>query len=117
MTCAASTPAPDAGAAEQATGLAAHVQLIRAAADLVEQAGIPGLAVWPEPDEIVIQVPEHTGDTAARAGQVARLAAITGCAPGPDPGPGRTQGWICARGQFAGHPVHLFTPVKEQSPS
>jgi hypothetical protein len=117
MTPAASAPGPDAGAGQPATGLAAHVRLIRAAADLVEQAGIPGLAVWPEPDEIVIQVPEHAGDTPARAGQVARLAALTGCAPEPDPRPGRTQGWICARGQFAGHPVHIFTPVKEQSPS
>ena len=47
-----------AAAAGGSTSLAAHVRLIRAAADLVEQAGIDGLAVWPEPDEIVIQVPE-----------------------------------------------------------
>jgi hypothetical protein len=24
-------------------------------------------------------------------------------------------GWIAARGLFAGHPVHIFTPVKEAS--
>jgi hypothetical protein len=95
------------------TPLAAHVRLIRAAADLIEQAGIPGLALYPEPDEIVIQVPETSGDTPSRTGKVARLAALTGCEPAPDPYPGRTCGWICARGTFAGHPVHIFTPVKE----
>jgi hypothetical protein len=106
------TAGPAAGAA-----LAAHVRLIRAAADLLEQAGIAGLAIWPEPDEIVIQVPEHAGDTPARAGKVARLAALTGCEPGSDPRPGRTRGWICARGTFAGHPVHIYTPVKQEAAS
>ena len=37
------------------TPLAAHVRLIRAAADLIEQAGVPGLAIWPCPGEISIQ--------------------------------------------------------------
>jgi hypothetical protein len=101
-------------AAASAAAVAAHVRLIRAAADLVEQAGLAGLAVWPEPDEIVIQVPEHAGDTASRAAAVARLAAFTGGQPEPDPGPGTTRGWITARGQFAGHPVRIYTPVKEQ---
>jgi hypothetical protein len=89
-----------------AAPLAAHVRLIRAAADLVEQAQIAGLAVWPEPDEIVIQVPEHAGDLAARAAAVARLAALAGTQPAPDHRPGPTRGWIAARGLFAGHPVH-----------
>jgi hypothetical protein len=103
--------------AASAAPLAAHVRLIRAAADLVEQAGLTGLAVWPGPHEIVIQVPEHAGDAPSRAAAVARLAAITGAEPGPDPYPGATRGWISARGQFAGHPVHIYTPVKEQAPS
>jgi hypothetical protein len=94
--------------------LAAHVRLIRATADLVEQAGIAGLAVWPEPGEIVIQVPEHAGDTQARTAAVARLAALAGTQPAPDHRPGPTCGWIAARGQFAGHRVHIYTPVKEQ---
>ena len=97
--------------------LADHVRLIRAAADLLEQAGIAGLAVWPEPDEIIIQVPEHAGDTPSRTGKVTRLAALAGCQPAPDPQPGRTQGWICARGTFAGHPVHIFTPVSQEAAS
>jgi hypothetical protein len=97
--------------------LAAHVRIIRAAADLIEQAGIPGLAVWPEPDEIVIQVPEASGDAPSRAARVARLAVLTGCEPAPDPQPGRTCGWIHARGTFAGHPVHIFTPVSQEAAS
>jgi hypothetical protein len=97
--------------------LAAHVRLIRAAADLIEQAGIEDLAVYPEPDEIVIQVPETAGDIASRTAAVARLAALTGGQPAPDPCPGRTRGWLHARGTFAGHPVHIFTPVREQAAS
>ena len=100
------------------TPLAAHVRLIRATADLIEQAGIAGLAVWPGPGEIVIQVPEHADDTPARTRTVARLAALTGCQPAPpDPGPGTTRGWIHARGRFAGHPVHIFTPASQEAPS
>ena len=100
--------------ATSAAPLAAHARLIRAAADLLEQAGIPGLFISPGPDEIEIQVPGHCGDLTCRAAAVARLAVLTGCEPAPDPRPGRTQGWIHARGQFAGHPVHIYTPVKEQ---
>jgi len=97
--------------------LTAHVRVIRAAADLLEQASIAGLSVWPEPGEIEIQVPETAGDLPSRAATVARLAALTGCEPAPDPRPGRTQGWIHALGQYAGHPVHIYTPVKEHPPS
>ncbi len=96
--------------------LAAHVRLIRAAADLLEQAGLAGLAVWPEPDEIVIQVPEHAGDTPCRAAAVARLAALVGGRPAPSSRPGKTRGWINARGTFAGYPVRIYTPVTEQTP-
>ena len=97
--------------------LAAHVRLIRAAADLIEQAGVPGLALYPEPGEIVIQVPEASGDAPSRAVTVARLAALSRCEPAPDPEPGRTQRWIHARGTFAGHPVHIFTPVSQEAAS
>jgi hypothetical protein len=95
--------------------LAAHVKLIRAAADLVEQAGIPGLSLHPWQDEIVIQVPETLGGIAARTGAVARLAALTGGTAAADPRPGRTRGWIRARGQFAGHPVQVYAPVQEEA--
>ena len=97
------------------TPLQEYVQLIRAAADLIEQAGIAGLAICPDPGEIVIQVPEHAGDTPARTAKVARLAALTGGEPAASAQPGRTQGWIHAHGEFAGHPVHIFTPVSPEA--
>ena len=93
--------------------LAAQVRLSRAAADLIEQAGIEDLSVCPGPEEIVIQVPGHAGDAPARAAKVAWLAALTGCEPAPDHRPGSTRGWIFARGLFAGHPVRIYTPVTE----
>jgi hypothetical protein len=93
---------------------AAHARLIRAAADLIEQAGIAGLAVWPAPEEIIIQVPASSGDAHARARMVARLAALTGCQAAPDPEPGTTLGWIRAHGTFAGHPVRIYTPVSQE---
>jgi hypothetical protein len=99
------------------TPLEEHVQLIRAAADLIEQAGIPGLMLYPEPGEIVIQVPQTSGDARSRAARVARLAALTGCRPAPNPQPGATQGWIDARGTFAGHRVHIFTPLSQEEPA
>jgi hypothetical protein len=103
------TPATAGGDA----GLARHVRMIRAAADLIEQAGIPGLAIYPGPDEIAVQVPE-SGDVSCRAAKAARLAALAGTRPAPDPRPGITRGWIRARGQFAGHPVHIFAPVRQE---
>jgi hypothetical protein len=94
--------------------LAAHVRLIRAAADLVERSGIGGLALCPGPDEIVIQVPQAIGDAAARARTVARLAGLTGGTAAPDPRPGGTQGWIRAAGVFAGHPVRIYTAIAQE---
>ena len=97
--------------------LDAHVRLIRDAADLVEASGIPGLALCPGQDEIVIQVPKEIGDAAARAAAVARLAGLTGGTAAPDPRPGATQGWIRAAGVFAGHPVRVYTAIaKEETP-
>jgi hypothetical protein len=97
-----------------ASPLATHVRLIRAAADLIEQAGIAGLVLYPEPDEIVIQVPQTSGDVPSRTRKVARLATLTGSQPAPSPQPGATRGWIEARGTFAGHPVHIFTPLSQE---
>jgi hypothetical protein len=96
--------------------LARHVRMIRAAADLIEQAGIPGLAVYPGPDEIAVQVPE-AGDVPCRAAKAARLAELAGTRAEPDRRPGITLGWLRARGHFAGHPVHVFAPVRpEEAP-
>jgi hypothetical protein len=97
--------------------LDAHVRLIRDAASLVEASGIPGLALCPGQDEIVIQVPQEIGDAAARAGAVARLAGLTGGTAAPDPRPGPTCGWIRAAGVYAGHPVRIYTAITtEETP-
>jgi len=105
-------------AAASGTGqLAGHVRLIRAAADLIEQAGVPGLTIFPWHDEIVIQVPETAGDAAARIRSVTRLAALAGCQAAPCPGPGGIRDRASARGEFAGHPVHVYTPVREEEAS
>ena len=101
-------------AASGAGPVAGHVRLIRAAADLIEQAGIPGLALFPYQDEIVIQVPGAGGDAAARIRSVSRLAALTGGEAAPRPGPARIQDRVSARGTFAGCPVHVYTTVKEE---
>jgi hypothetical protein len=97
-------------AASVAGPLAGHVRLIRAAADLIEQAGIAGLTLFPWQDEIAIQVPEAAGGQAARIRSVAQIAALAGSRATPGPGPGR----VSARGSFAGHPVHVYTPVREE---
>jgi hypothetical protein len=100
-----------------AAGAAGHARLIRAAADLIEQAGIPGLTLFPWQDEIVIQVPEASGDAAARIRSVARLAALTAGEAVPGSGPGGTRDRVSACGEFAGHPVRVYTPVKEEEAS
>jgi hypothetical protein len=96
---------------------AGHVRRIRAAADLIEQAGVPGLTLFPWQDEIVIQVPEAAGDAAARIRSVARLAALAGCQAAPCPRPGGIRDRVSARGEFAGHPVHVYTPVRKEEAS
>jgi hypothetical protein len=104
------TTAPASGS----TALAAHVRLTRAAADLIEQAGIDGLAVYPQPDVITVQVPQDLGGIPARVAAITRLAALAGCQPEPETLPGATQGWLHARGEFAGHPVHVFAPIRKE---
>ena len=97
--------------------LAAHVRVIRAAADLLEQAGITGLYVWPDPDEIAIQVPEPAGDAPSRAAAVARLAALTGGEPAPDPRPGKTRGWIHATRHVRRAPRAHLHPRQQEAAS
>lgn len=95
--------------------LAAQLRIIRAAADLLEQAGIENLDIGPSREEIVIQVPSCAGSPAERAAAVTALAALAGCEPARDHRPGLTRGWIFARGLFAGHPVRIYTPATEES--
>jgi hypothetical protein len=92
--------------------LAAQAHALRAAAALIEQAGIAGLSLTID-DRITIQVPEHLAAPAARAAAVARLAAATSGRASRDTRPGsRTRGWVFADGQLAGHAVRIFTAIR-----
>jgi hypothetical protein len=91
-------------------------RLFRAAADLMEQAGIPGLDVScsPQRGEITIGVPEDCGDIRSRIAKVDHLASICGGESAPVPRFGEGCDWISAAGQFAGCSVQIYTPSRPQ---
>ena len=87
---------------------------MRAAAMLIESAGIAGLSVTCDDDQIAIQVCEDLGDPGVRAGMVARLAtAIGGTAVRADSA-GSPVSWVRAEGAIAGLRVHAFTAIPVQ---
>jgi hypothetical protein len=92
--------------------LAAQAHALRAAAALIERAGITGLSLTIGQD-ILIQVPERLAPPAARAAAVAWLAAATGGRASRDTTPGATRGWVAADGQVAGHAVRIFTAIED----
>jgi hypothetical protein len=110
------TAAPDPSAGDglliPARPLAAQAHALRAAAALIERAGIAGLSLTID-DEITIQVPASLAGPGARTAAVARLAAATGAQAARNTRPGQTCGWVRADGQLAGHRVHVFTPVQD----
>ena len=115
----ATTAAPAAalagGGLMPARPLAAQAHALRATAALIEQAGIAGLSLTIDPDQITIQVPASLASPAARTAAVVLLAAATGGQAAASTRPGPTRGWVFADGQAAGHPVRIFTPI-EQTP-
>jgi len=92
--------------------LAAQAHALRAAASLIERAGIAGLSLTVDDDRITIQVPERLAAPAGRAAAVARLAAATGGQAARQARPGPTCGWVFADGQLAGHAVRIFTAIE-----
>lgn len=96
--------------------LAALAHALRAAAAFIEQAGIGGLSLTVDQEQIVIQVPSELAGPAIRAAAVARLAAAAGGRAAREDRPGPTAGRIRARGQVAGHDVRIFTAIKEETP-
>lgn len=90
--------------------LAAQAHALRAAAALVERAGIAGLSLTID-DQITIQVPVSLASPACRAAAVALLAAAAGGRAARDTRPGRTCGWVFADGEVAGHAVRIFTAI------
>lgn len=111
----AATAAAAGGGLVPARPLAAHAHALRAAATLIEQAGITGLSLTINTALITIQVPSSLASPAARTAAVARLAAATGARIARHTAPGPARGWIFADGQLAGHPVRIFTAL-EQTP-
>jgi hypothetical protein len=109
---AVTTAAPAGGGLIPARPLAAQAHALRAAATLIERAGITGLTLIIDTGLITIQVPAALAGPAARTAAVARLAAATGARPARDTAPGPTCGWMFADGQLAGHPVRIFTPLE-----
>jgi hypothetical protein len=89
--------------------LAAQAHALRAAACFIEQAGIPGLSLTIDQEQITIQVPVHLAGPASRAAAVTLLAAAAGGQAARDTRPGPTRGWILADGQIAGHHARIFT--------
>jgi|HubBroStandDraft_1064217.scaffolds.fasta_scaffold709410_2 hypothetical protein len=88
---------------------------IRAAADLVEQAGIGGLAVSCHRDRIVIHVGERDGDPQARARTVAAVAGVLGCVPAQTSSGASANAWLEAAGQVSGVRAEVFTPLAVRS--
>jgi hypothetical protein len=113
----AAAAAPDAGSAGllPARPLAAQAHALRAAAAFIEQAGIPGLSLTIDQDQITIQVPVHLAGPASRAAAVTLLAEAAGGQAARVARPGPTCGWIRAEGQIAGHDVRIFT-AREAAP-
>ena len=94
--------------------LAAQAHALRGAAAFIERAGIAGLSLTIDADQITIQVPACLAGPASRTAAVAVLAAAAGGRPSRDATPGsRTYGWVFAGGQVAGHAVRIFTAIKE----
>lgn len=91
--------------------LAVQAHALRAAAAFIEGAGIAGLSLTVDEDEIVIQVPSRLAGRAARTAAVARLAAAAGGRARP-----WNRRWARGDGQIAGHPVRIFTAVEEETP-
>ena len=112
----ADAAAPGTGGLLPARPLAAQAHALRAAAAFIEQAGLPGLSLTIDQDQITIQVPVDLAGPASRAAAVTLLAAAAGGQAARDSRPGPTRGWVRAEGQIAGHHVRIFTALPEAAP-
>jgi hypothetical protein len=99
------------------TGLcpaAAQAHALRAAAALIERAGIAGLSVSVDAADISILVPDFSGPLAQRQAAVEQLAATAGArAARRDYPASPILGVIRADGSEDGHPVSIFTVIRD----
>jgi hypothetical protein len=96
-----------AGGLVPARPLAAQAHALRAAAAFLERAGIPGLHLTIYLGQVTIQVPSDLAGPDVRTAAVRLLAAAAG---GQVTADGR---WVTANGDLAGHPVRIFTAIKD----
>jgi hypothetical protein len=94
--------------------IATTATAMRAAAVLIESAGIAGLSVTCSEEQVSIQVGEHLGDPATRAGLVARLAAVIGATAVRADSATCPISWVRAEGAISGLRVQAFTPIPVQ---
>jgi hypothetical protein len=87
---------------------------MRAAATLIESAGICGLSVTCDDEQLSIQVGDHLGDPARRAGLVARLAAAIGATAVRADSAASPRSWVRADGAISGLRVRAFTAIPVQ---
>lgn len=93
------------------SGLTEQVHALRHSADLLTAAGVCGLSLTFNQDRISIQVGAELGDPAQRTAMVTHLAHTAGTRARRWGGTGPTADWITADGVWAGHRLHIFTPI------
>jgi hypothetical protein len=81
------------------------------AAALIEQAGIGGLLVSCHHDRVAIQVGQHDGEAAARAGLVTALARMIGASPVQRHSQASAQAWLEAAGHAGNTRIEVWTPL------
>jgi hypothetical protein len=87
---------------------------MRAAADLLEAAGIAGLSVSCTDQEVTVQVTEELADAVGRARLVARLGAASGATAVRIDSPDRPLSWVRADANIGGLRFRVFTAVGVQ---
>ncbi|MDB4872725.1 MAG: hypothetical protein JWL97_3729 [Gemmatimonadales bacterium] len=108
-------PAADHDDAPAAVGTepSGQAQALRAVADLLDRHALPdGLSVTVNERSTVIQITPRSADDPARFRACKALAAAIGGVVGHQADTaGPTCGWLTADGHWAGHRVHVFTPI------
>jgi hypothetical protein len=111
------TATPASGAVPVLGQVATTAAAMRAAAALIESAGIAGLSVTCDASQISIQVGEHLGDAARRAALVTRLAAALGTTAVRADSTASPAAWVRADGAISGLRACVFTAVDIQHAS
>lgn len=92
----------------------AQTHALRAMADLLDRLNIPGLSVVFDPGRITVQVSDDLGSPDRRTQLVRTLADAIGTGARLRPGVRDDRcNWMIADGDLAGHPIHVFTELKE----